>query len=87
MHVKKGVEKGVVNTVMSRSLCKQCKKRPVAINYYKGKKPYYRSKCDSCASGRSPGVPFWHKQGIDKKLNVTNVDFQANIKNSLMCTI
>jgi len=80
MHVKKGVEKGVVNTVMSRSLCKQCKKRPVAINYYKGKKPYYRSKCDSCASGRSPGVPFWHKAGYRQKTKCDKCGFSSKHK-------
>jgi len=52
---------------MPRKLCKQCQKRPVAINYYKGKKPYYRSKCDRCASGSAPGVPYWYQAGYVQK--------------------
>ena len=46
-----------------RPLCKTCNKKPCAINYYKNKKPYYRSQCDSCSSGTTPSKPRWYLQG------------------------
>lgn len=50
-----------------RDLCKKCGQRPVAINYYKQGKPYYRSKCDHCAKGRTKERPLWEKAGYKKK--------------------
>ena len=50
-----------------RNLCRVCNKRPVAINYYKEGKPYYRSKCDHCANGRGEGNPLWAIAGYKKK--------------------
>jgi len=52
---------------MSRPLCKQCRKRPVAINYYKGKQVYYRSKCERCTTGTTPGIPYWYQSGYRMK--------------------
>jgi hypothetical protein len=50
-----------------RDLCKECGQRPVAINYYKEGRPFYRSKCDHCASQRREGIPLWAKSGYIKK--------------------
>jgi hypothetical protein len=51
-----------------RNLCNQCGKKPVAINYYKEGKPFYRSKCDHCAKGRKSERPLWALAGYKKKL-------------------
>ena len=50
-----------------RSLCKICRQRPVAINYYKEGKAFYRSKCDHCSRGRKDGDPLWALAGYKKK--------------------
>lgn len=50
-----------------RNLCKNCLKRPVAINYYKNNRVYYRSKCDHCNSKRKEGNPRWRIAGYKKK--------------------
>ena len=51
-----------------RTLCKTCKSRPVAINYRKADKIYYRSQCDHCAKGRHVGKPLWFQSGYRMKL-------------------
>lgn len=66
MHHKKGTKRAV-NKYYMRPLCKTCHERPCAINYYKGKKTFYRSKCDTCARGAQPKKPRWHQQGYRKK--------------------
>ena len=50
-----------------RKLCKKCGKKPVAINYYKEGKPFYRSQCDHCSRGAKDGVPKWYKAGYRLK--------------------
>lgn len=50
-----------------RELCRSCQQRPVAVNYYKEGKVYYRSKCDHCANKRSQGRTLWEKAGYKKK--------------------
>jgi hypothetical protein len=52
---------------MIRSLCKACGARPVAINYYKEGKTFYRRTCDHCARGCSPGKPKWELAGYKLK--------------------
>jgi hypothetical protein len=61
-HHEKGKKRAPAKYFM-RPLCKTCKKKPCAINYYKDKKAYYRSKCDSCAAGTTPGAPLWYRLG------------------------
>ena len=51
-----------------RSLCKTCGSRPVAINYRKEDRVFYRSQCDHCARSRSNGKPLWHQAGYRMKL-------------------
>jgi len=48
---------------MIRSLCKTCGKRPVAVNYHKDGKTFYRSTCDHCARSRDIGRPKWQASG------------------------
>ena len=50
-----------------RPLCKTCNEKPVAVNYYKEGKPYYRSQCDTCARGAQSGKPRWDQLGYKKK--------------------
>ena len=50
-----------------RNLCRMCKQRPVAVNYYKEGRAFYRSKCDHCANNRSDGIPKWELAGYKKK--------------------
>jgi hypothetical protein len=50
-----------------RDLCKKCEQRPVAVNYYKEGKAFYRSMCDHCARGRTDGSPLWALAGYKKK--------------------
>jgi len=61
-----------------RHLCKKCHEKPVAINYYKGKKAYYRSVCDSCARGYTAGVPRWKQLGYQKKSNCEKCGYHSN---------
>lgn len=50
-----------------RKLCKECNERPVAINYYKKNKTYYRSKCDHCSRGLKDERPLWLLANYKKK--------------------
>ena len=50
-----------------RRLCKTCNERPVAVNYHKDDRVYYRSKCDHCSRGRENGNPLWAVAGYKKK--------------------
>ena len=60
---RKGQKKGG----QLRRLCKKCNKRPVAVNYLKEGKTYYRSVCDHCTRDRTHGTPLWALKGYTKK--------------------
>lgn len=60
-----------------RSLCNICKERPVAINYKKENKIYYRKMCDHCAKGRKTGKPLWWKAGYRIKLKCDHCGFNS----------
>jgi hypothetical protein len=60
-----------------RDLCSSCGQRPVAINYYKDSKPFYRSKCDHCAKGRGVGKPLWAVTGYKKKTTCDKCGFSS----------
>jgi len=62
---------------MDRPLCKTCNKRPCAVNYHKGKNVYYRSKCEQCASGRSPSLPMWYQAGYRMKNKCDKCGFES----------
>lgn len=50
-----------------RNLCKKCGIRPVAINYYRDGKTFYRSRCDHCAKDRKSERPKWASAGYCKR--------------------
>lgn len=65
---------------MNRPVCNVCHKKPVAVNYKRGDKTYYRKKCDSCIrSGRGikPPKPLWAEAGYKKKLVCDRCGFKA----------
>jgi hypothetical protein len=55
-------------------------KRPVAINYYKNSKPFYRSKCDHCSKERKEGIPLWEVRGYKKKSSCDRCGFSSKYK-------
>lgn len=60
-----------------RKLCKICKHRPVAVNYHKEGKTYYRSKCDHCDRVSRNGIPRWFKAGYRKKSKCDRCGFTS----------
>jgi hypothetical protein len=68
---------------MQRKSCPVCKKHPVALNYYRGDKPYFRSTCTSCIhSGRKikPEAPNWFRSGYKKKERCDKCAFKFKLK-------
>jgi hypothetical protein len=63
-----------------RELCKSCNKRPVAINYRKEGRTYYRSKCDHCARGLTEGMPKWYLAGYRQKDQCEKCGFKSKHK-------
>lgn len=57
-----------------RPLC-SCGRHPVAINYYKDSKPYYRKHCGMCARGVK--VPRWQSAGYKKKNTCDKCGFKS----------
>jgi len=60
-----------------RDLCRSCKERPVAINYYRDGRAFYRSKCDHCAKGRKQTRPLWALSGYKKKTECDKCGFKS----------
>jgi len=60
-----------------RPLC-TCGLHPVAINYYKNKKPYYRSQCGYCLRGVK--APRWLKAGYQIKNACDKCGFRSVYK-------
>jgi len=60
-----------------RKLCKTCASRPVAVNYYKEGRPFYRSQCDHCSRGRGNGTPGWKRAGYKKKDQCDKCGFKS----------
>ena len=52
---------------MQRPICDTCGERPKAVNYYKGKKVYYRRKCEQCLKSHKPVKPLWVDAGYKVK--------------------
>lgn len=61
-----------------RNLCKECGKRPVAINYRKGDRVFYRSKCDHCARNSKKEKPMWASSGYRKKSTCDRCGFSSS---------
>ena len=54
--------------MLTRITCPCCQNKPVAINYYKYGKVYYRNKCSVCyGRKKKPAPPGWLKSGYKKK--------------------
>jgi len=72
---QKRSEKGLifVNKFM-RPLC-TCRTAPVAINYYKQGKPYYRSQCGACLKGVKQ--PRWRTAGYTVKNSCDKCGFKS----------
>lgn len=60
-----------------RRLCKKCNSRPVAVNYYKEGKAFYRSVCDHCSRNRQEGNPLWALKGYTKKSACDKCGFKS----------
>jgi len=59
-----------------RPLC-GCNKRPVAVNYKKNGKTFYRSKCDQCLRKGTPAKPRWYQSGYRQKSTCEKCGFKA----------
>ena len=69
---------------MNRPLCTECNKRPKAINYKKGDKTYYRSKCIECNAKRhKPYKPRWQQKGYKKKMVCDMCGYRAKYPQQL----
>ena len=55
---------------MIRPLCKTCGSRPVAINYRRDDKIFYRSQCDHCARNRHTGRPLWATSRLQNEVKM-----------------
>ena len=62
-----------------RKLCKKCQINPVAINYRKNNRIYYRSVCDRCTRN-SDGVPKWYLSGYRLKMKCDRCGFASQHK-------
>lgn len=64
----------------SRPLCPSCNLKPVAVNYVKDNKQYYRKFCDSCSrKGKKlkPKPPAWAQKGYKKKPHCEKCGFAS----------
>ena len=65
---------------MNRPICPACNHNPVAINYRKGNRTHYRTRCQSCINKNrniKPPVPKWARIGYVKKLVCDVCKFRA----------
>lgn len=58
-----------------RPLCTTCGRGPVAINYYKANKPYYRTQCGVCIRGVR--VSRWSLAGYKLKNQCDKCGFKS----------
>lgn len=64
---------------MTRKTCPYCKSHPVALNYYRKDKAYYRTACTGCIHKqrhRIPEVPGWVRSGYKKKDRCDRCNFK-----------
>ena len=57
-----------------RPLC-NCGRNPVAVNYYKNNRPYYRSRCGACLRGIQ--LPRWYSAGYRTKNQCDKCGFKS----------
>ena len=68
---------------MKRPLCKTCRKKPAAVNYKRNGVTHYRSKCDTCLTGKKIVVPSWMQSGYKKKMACDHCGFKASISQQI----
>jgi hypothetical protein len=64
---------------MERAQCPICRQHPVAINYYRHGKVYYRSACTPCIHAkreRPVPVPTWLRSGYKKNTKCDRCSFR-----------
>ena len=64
---------------MERQICPICKTNPVAINYRRGQKVYYRTACTPCIHTKRKKVepvPGWIKSGYKKNTKCDRCGFK-----------
>lgn len=68
-----------------RPLCKVCRKKSAAVNYYKDRRAFYRSMCDSCGrnGGKVKGLTRWQAAGYRKKDVCEKCGFKAKHSDQL----
>lgn len=49
----------------------------MAVNYYKNKRPYYRTKCDGCSKNRKQGTALWQRAEYVKKTSCDKCGFSS----------
>lgn len=67
---------------MSRKICPICGSHPVALNYYRQGRAYYRTACTGCIHRRrrlTPEVPSWIKSGYKKKDKCDRCQFKFKL--------
>lgn len=60
-----------------RPICKTCDSRPVAINYRKEGKTFYRRQCDHCSKGRRTRKPLWYLSGYRMKCKCDKCGYES----------
>jgi hypothetical protein len=60
-----------------RDLCKKCQRKPVAVNYKKEGRVFYRSVCDHCAKNYKTERPVWGRSGYKKKTTCDRCGFKG----------
>jgi hypothetical protein len=63
-----------------RPLCISCQQRPAAINYRKGKKIFYRKKCERCVRKGPEGIPKWFRLGYRAKDHCEKCGYSSSEK-------
>lgn len=69
-----------------RKLCSVCGKKPVAVNYKRDGKTYYRTRCDGCIRKKKNmpvQKPSWLSAGYKKKPHCEKCGFKAKYKEQL----
>jgi len=61
-----------------RDLCKKCQRKPVAVNYKKEGRVFYRSVCDHCARNYKTERPVWSRTGYKKKTTCDRCGFKGD---------
>ena len=72
---------------MNRPICPACNQRLRAVNCYRGKKIYYRSRCEVCIKKNKklrPPVPRWQSSGYKKKPACDRCGFKARYSAQLL---